>query len=369
MSEVPGGPTPKLDNLSVLLVEDSKFIRTVVIGTLRALGIARIEVANDGGEAIRFIEAKRAMLPPGISPVDLVISDLVMPEIDGLTLLRWIRTSPKSPDKFMPFIILSGAADRNYVEQTRDLGANEFLAKPFSAQTVADRILHCVYRPRRFILCKGYFGPDRRRSSVWVQSERRVITADDILVVHSQSKSLAASGPQVIHFDLPNRLAAKIGGAPGAKDMPAIPLEIMAAAEEHIQTRSVDYLSWVSGQIEAIQKLLIRLQKPDQPVARLLADVNRGAHELRGHGGVFGYPLVTAIAKSLYEATARTGRDAITENEWKLYNTHIDAIKAVMRQRIEGDGGELGRQLLLALAAAKKRYAGVEDDGSGTSSP
>ncbi len=365
MSEAPGGITPKLDNLSVLLVEDSKFIRTVVIGTLRALGIARIEVASDGAEAIKFIDSRRAMLPPGISPVDLVISDLVMPEIDGLTLLRWIRTSPKSPDKFLPFIILSGAADRNYVAQSRDLGATEFLAKPFSAQTVADRILHCIYRPRRFILCKGYFGPDRRRANAWVQSERRVAGADDIVVVHSQSKSLSADGPSVIQFDLPNRLAAKIGAVPGAKDMPAIPMEVMAAAEEHIQTRSVDYLSWVAGQIETIQKLLKRLAQAEQATApRLLTEVNRGAHELRGHGGVFGYPLVTAIAKSLYEVTGRTSRELPTENEHKLFEAHIDAIKAVMRLRVEGDGGDIGRQLLAALAAAKKKYAAPEGESA-----
>ena len=368
MSEGPGGNAPKMGNLSILLVDDSKFIRTVVIGTLRALGVERIEIAGDGAEAIRFINARKALLPPGVSPVDIVITDLLMPEIDGITLLRWIRTSPKSPDKFLPVVILSGAADRNFVQQARDLGATEFMAKPFSAQTISDRLIHTIYRPRRFILCKGYFGPDRRRTSLWVQTDRRNTRDDDITVVHSQSKNLSVDEATVIHFDLPNRLAAKVGGQPGAKDLPAIPVEILAAAEEQIQARAVDYTAWVTEQIEVIQKSLKRLQTPDQPVGRLMGEINRGAHELRGHGGVFGYPLVTSIAKSLYDVTGRTYTEALTDSELLLYQAHIDAIKAVMRQRIGGDGGELGKQLLLVLDMAKKKFTaegGVLGTGDG----
>jgi CheY-like chemotaxis protein len=360
MSDPQGGGGPRLDLLSVLLVEDSKFIRSVVIQTLRAIGFGRIEVASDGVEAIRFIESRKSMLPPGVAPVDLIIADLVMPEIDGLTLLRWVRSSPKSPDKFLPVVILSGAADRNYVQQARDLGATEFMAKPFSAQTVAERLLHVIFRPRRFVLCKGYFGPDRRRSGLWVQHDRRQTTSDAIQVVHSQTRSLTISndGAQVVYFELPNRLAAKAGGQPGAKELPAIPLEVLAAAEEQIQSNGPDYTAWVTSQIDAIVKVLQRLQQPEQPVARLMSEVNRGAHELRGHGGVFGYPLVTKIAKSLYDATNRSFSKPLTESEHMLYTAHIDAIRAVMRQRIEGDGGEIGQQLLAMLEVAKKKYSG-----------
>lgn len=351
-----GRGSPKLDLVSVLVVEDSSFIRTVLTATLRAIGVGTVNAVPGGAEAIRFLEERRAALPPGTSPVDLIISDLVMPEVDGLMLLRWLRYSPKSSDKFIPILMLSGAADRHYVEQARDLGASDFIAKPFSAKTIADRLLYAIARPRRFVLAKGYFGPDRRRVQKPVAMDCRMTDPSEILVVHSTSRATGIDRYPVVYFEVPNRLGAKVGIAP-IGPVPSLPPEVLAKAEEEIQSRAGDYATWIAGEVEEMSRNVERL--PTEPV--LVAQVNRVAHEMRGQGGIFGYPLITHIAKSLYEAT-RGSFEKVSPNERLLFKAHVDAIRAVMHGRISGDGGVTGQQLIASLEVAKKKYAKVEGD-------
>lgn len=360
MSEPGGKGGPKLDLLSVLVVEDSGFIRTVLTATLRAVGVGTVHAVGSGADAIRFLDERRANLPPGTAPVDLIVSDLVMPEVDGLMLLRWLRYSPKSPDRFLPVLMLSGAADRQYVEQARDLGATDFIAKPFSAATIANRLLFAIARPRRFVLAKGYFGPDRRRAERPVQMDCRMTRPEEILVVHSKSKATGIDRFPVVYFDLPNRLGAKVGLAPKAP-VPTLPPEVLAAAEEEIQSRAGDYATWIAAEVDELGRRVERLPQEEAAVPVLMAQINRSAHEMRGQGGIFGYPLITQVAKSLYEVT-RGSFTAITGNEHLLFKAHVDAIKAIMNGRISGDGGTTGKQLLASLEVAKKKYAKTEAD-------
>ncbi|HYD68214.1 response regulator [Azospirillum sp.] len=356
MSEAGGKGWARFGLLSVLVVEDGAFIRSVLTGALRSLGVGTVHAVASGAEAIRFFEERKAALPPGTAPVDVVITDIVMPDVDGLMLLRWIRSSPKSPDKFLPVLMLSGAADRQYVEQARDLGANDFIAKPFSAGTVGARLLLSIARPRRFVLAHGYFGPDRRRATRPVNMDCRMTRPEEVLVVHSRSKAVGIDRYPVIYFEFPNRLGAKIGLNP-RDPVPTIPAAVLEAAEAEIQSRTGDYSNWIAGEVDALGRNVDRLVGVDPAqVAELVTAVNRTAHEMRGQGGIFGYPLITLIAKSLYEAT-RNAATAVTPNEQRLYKAHVDAIRAVMNGRVSGDGGATGQQLLASLEVAKRKYA------------
>lgn len=361
MNEAAGKGWSRFDLLSVLVVEDSAFIRAVLTGVLRSLGVGTVHAVGSGAEAIRFFEERKATLPPGTAPVDLVITDIMMPEVDGLMLLRWIRSSPKSPDKFLPVLVLSGAADRQYVEQARDLGANDFIAKPFSAGTVGARLLFAVARPRRFVLAHGYFGPDRRRATRPVNMDCRMTRPEEVLVVHSRSKAVGIDRYPVIHFEFPNRLGAKLGIAP-REPVPTIPEAVLEAADAEIQSRAGDYSTWIAGEVDALGRTVDRLTGDGAQVAERVAAMNRTAHEMRGQGGIFGYPLITHIAKSLYEAT-RGAISSVTPNEQLLYKAHVDAIRAVMHGRISGDGGVTGQQLLASLELAKRKYAKAQEKG------
>jgi DNA-binding response OmpR family regulator len=147
--------------------------------------------------------------------LDIVISDLIMSPIDGLLLLRWIRTAKESPDLFVPFVMLSGAADN--VNQARELGSTEFLAKPFSAQSVYKRILEVIDYPRQFVTTTHYFGPDRRRRESGSRDEDlRQTTDDDVTIVYSADKVVKPKvDSDVWYFRLPNRLKEKAGSVAG----------------------------------------------------------------------------------------------------------------------------------------------------------
>ncbi|MGE5147178.1 MAG: hypothetical protein ACM3N5_10535, partial [Candidatus Eiseniibacteriota bacterium] len=79
------------------------------------------------------------------------------------------------------------------------------------------------------------------------------------------------------------------------------------------------------------------------------------AFDMKGPGGTFGYALISRIGDLLCAFLSRTL--VAGERELKLIGLHIDALATVIRESIEGDGGEIGRVLLIELehAAAKVR--------------
>lgn len=144
----------RYERLRILLVDDNHHMRVLLSEVLRAIGVREIYEANEGAEAMRVLRE---------SPVDIVMTDLAMPGMDGLEFVRLLRTSPDSPNQLTPVIVVSGRSTLKAVRETRDAGANEFLAKPITARGVIDRIHQIVEHGRPFIRADSYFGPDRRR--------------------------------------------------------------------------------------------------------------------------------------------------------------------------------------------------------------
>ncbi|HYM19020.1 MAG TPA: response regulator, partial [Micropepsaceae bacterium] len=96
-------------------------------------------------------------------PCDLVFLDWVLEGMSGLDLALKIRTSPESPNAFVPIIMLTGHTSIEKVHAARDAGVNEFLAKPVSSKAVIARLISVIEHPRAFVRTKSYFGPCRRR--------------------------------------------------------------------------------------------------------------------------------------------------------------------------------------------------------------
>ena len=351
------------DRLTVLLVDDNRFVSGLLQSTLRALGIQNVILDEDGATAIKRLKmAGEDPLGAGFMNIDLIMADYMMPTVDGMLLLRWIRTGEGSPDRFVPFIMLSGAADRDIVHQARDAGVTEFLAKPFSVKTVTEHILQVINRPRHFVLGRGYFGPDRRRRDMPTSLERRSDTTDDVEVVRYQSTQTSLRDDvRAIHFEIPNRLREKLGPDALASEVVIDP-GLIEEAEERIREMAGDYSDWVSHSIEAMSKAHTALQataaEADDPSAlrnrRHLSQISRIAHELRGQGGIFDYPLITALGRSLYETT-KDVTTIVTTNRHKLIGAHIDGIRTVFKNKIRGHGGEIGKELLRETAAAVRR--------------
>ena len=94
---------------------------------------------------------------------DLILTDLSMVPTDGIEFTRQVRTSQASPNPYVPIIMVTGHTERPRVEAARDAGVTEFLAKPITVNNLIARLAEIVERPRPFVKCETYFGPDRRR--------------------------------------------------------------------------------------------------------------------------------------------------------------------------------------------------------------
>ncbi|MEM6382039.1 MAG: response regulator [Pseudomonadota bacterium] len=155
--------------LDMMVVDDSAYMRRIVAAMLRGFGTRRIIEAEDGAEALEKIE----MQPP-----DLIITDWVMPVLDGAELVRLIR-NPDSVCAYSPIIMLSGHSERSRILTASKLGINHFLTKPISASLLYERIADCVLNPRKFVQTDDYFGPEPRESSEAIARDRVGVLLDD----------------------------------------------------------------------------------------------------------------------------------------------------------------------------------------------
>lgn len=173
---------------TVLIAEDSPYMRRLLSSVLRAIGVGTILQATDGGEAIEMMKLLSTNPEKvGVSSVDIVMSNWLMDPVDGLMLLKWLRRDKESPDRFMPFVMITGFVDRDRLEQARDNGVTEFLAKPYSVKSLVSRLLAVIDRPREFVLAPGYFGPNRRRRALdYAGNERRETEDSDVEVIYAE---------------------------------------------------------------------------------------------------------------------------------------------------------------------------------------
>lgn len=351
-----------LERLSILIVDDSSFVRMMMAEILRALKVGRVVLASDGGEAIGILkQASKNKAAAGVLGFDIIMSDFLMSPINGAMLLRWVRQHEESPDRFVPFIMVSGAADSDKVRESRDLGVTEFLAKPFSVKSVADHILTAIDGPRTFIFSSDYFGPDRRRQKrPWSGTERRVITAEQIEVVHSGTRLKGATNKsaKVFVFKLPNRLREKVGGI-GKSGPMTIEVEALKLAEQQLDRMEGDYADWVRGSLKQLMDAYDQLVVADDTRKRGLAlfQINKLAHDLRGQGSTFGYPLITVFGRSLYECTSNV--NDVSEQLIEFVKAHLDGINAVIREKIKGSGGTVGNDLVASLETAREKLTTI----------
>lgn len=172
---------------SCLVVEDSSYLRTLMSSSLRALGVGNVKTVDDGSQGIEFLQLVQSdSMKAGMQNVDIVFSNWQMSPVDGMMLLRWVRRHKESPNRFIPFVMVTGYADREKVREARSMGATDMLAKPFSVVSLGQRLLQVVNRPRKFVHTAKYFGPDRRRKAREVppDKDRRKIDEQNVEVVH-----------------------------------------------------------------------------------------------------------------------------------------------------------------------------------------
>lgn len=123
------------DQLRVMVVDDMSTSRGLITQALDTIGIRSVATAADG---------KAALAALAKSPVHLVISDYNMPEMDGLHLLHYLRSSPQTQKT--GFLLITGRADPAVINKGKELGMNNFLAKPFQPAELKSSIEAIVGR-------------------------------------------------------------------------------------------------------------------------------------------------------------------------------------------------------------------------------
>lgn len=106
----------------IITVDDSKTMREMVSFTLKSAGYDLVE-AEDGQVALSLLQKEK---------VDLVITDLNMPNMDGLTLIRNLRGM--ADYKFTPILMLTTEGDAGKKEEGKSAGASGWIVKPFNPE-------------------------------------------------------------------------------------------------------------------------------------------------------------------------------------------------------------------------------------------
>ncbi|MEE8445008.1 MAG: hypothetical protein V3S44_06630 [Alphaproteobacteria bacterium] len=120
--------------------------------------------------------------------------------------------------------------------------------------------------------------------------------------------------------------------------------EILARAEAIVERLSDEYPGYASRDIEVLVTLSEQLALGG-PSGDRIVEISRIAHDMRGQGTVFGYPLMTRFAGSLCKATRVIG--SCDDSTLSVINTHIEALRAVLRGQITNGNDKTG----LAVAA------------------
>jgi two-component system chemotaxis response regulator CheY len=105
---------------TILIADDSPATRSMLISTIEALGEYRIVEASSGFEALRLLPREK---------VDLILTDINMPDINGLELISYLRNN--SNYLSVPVFIISTEGSQKDIDKGKSLGANEYLIKPF----------------------------------------------------------------------------------------------------------------------------------------------------------------------------------------------------------------------------------------------
>ncbi len=156
----------KIEGLDVVVADDNEQMRAYHRSVLELIGTARVREACDGGQAFLAI--------CGNAP-DLLITDYDMAPEDGIELTRAVRDESRSPNPYLPVIMVTAYTDKLHIGLARDAGVNDLLHKPITPKELSRSIAGAIDDPQPFIRTRAYFGPDRRgRRAVLVRNERRV---------------------------------------------------------------------------------------------------------------------------------------------------------------------------------------------------
>ncbi|MBF0344172.1 MAG: HDOD domain-containing protein [Nitrospirae bacterium] len=180
-------PLPN-EQYDLLIVDNSKTSRKILRRQIHELlPESKIVEAGNAKEAREILEN---------SPIDLVISELDMPEIDGFELLEWVRNRPQS--KTLPFIIYTLVGDPDSIGRSVRLGATDYILKPCTSEILTHKIQYNIEKVREMILQKKEIAkavsiPTQPQILIEINEEMNKTTPDLKKIIASVKRDAALS--------------------------------------------------------------------------------------------------------------------------------------------------------------------------------
>ncbi len=123
----------------VLVVDDFKTMRKIVMGALQQGGLTQVTEADDGATAWPLFEDAAA----SGAPYGLIVSDWNMPKMQGIELLKKVRAHPAG--KALPFVLVTAEAEQKNIVEAVQAGVSNYIVKPFTPATFLEKI-QAVYK-------------------------------------------------------------------------------------------------------------------------------------------------------------------------------------------------------------------------------
>ena len=311
---------PNFKNVSVLLADSDACLAQAVIHNLRAMGFVNIQHVKNAAEAVRTVRAQQ---------ISFLITEWDMKGTSGVDLVRFMRRSAESPNRGLPIIMLTGRGELADVQAARDVGITEFVVKPFSAQTLYNRIEQIVDHPRAFVMADQYVGPERRRRGLPPPGtdDRRILKALSAAPTREGYSKMPGMPPVVFAPDYSIRQG--LGGKPLAG---LISAEVLKEAQKAIDALGEDSLTWIREDLSIIQRSFASLKESYSAYA--LEQIKEATLNIKARGGTFGYRMASDVARLLY---LFLGTDFVPTNPRHLIviEKHMQVLMVIFAQGIK----------------------------------
>lgn len=286
----------KIKNATVLIVDDNDGTRRLLRMLLRDLGVREVIACACVEDGLKALHG---------STIDLIFTDWEMIGETGMELVDSVRRADHERISRIPIIMMTAYGEEWRVKAARDAGITDFMLKPFSPVQIEAKLRTALLNVREFVDTDSYRGPDRRRGQrAYDGPDRRAANGDDATATQRQ-----------------------LADACGTLD------------------RLRDDFERFLGEAATMIAAELRTASSHPSEARACCErIFQLAHNLKGQGSTFGYPLVTEIADELCRFLR--ARTAPSERDLALVAGYASALDTVSRNRVTGDGGQIGQRII-----------------------
>lgn len=334
-----------LDKAHILVADQDILMVDILRQTLYYMGLTNVTHVRSGREALSILTQKS---------VDILITEWKMTPMDGLTLIKTIRKSENANLAMLPVVMLTARAELNDVIEARDMGATEFLVKPFTAKTLFEHLEHIIDFPRNFIVSEPYIGPDRRRSKRKAAGEERRKTLPVIIV---EPRKMPIKTSVIPHKIIPNNsLRVKLGIVEGLSAI--ITPAILEKAQQQIAEFQDAALQWIARDLQVLEQSIQDLYRGNGMES--LNQCRDALLSIRSHSGTFDFILASNLAFSFYSFMHNKFTFG-NEQHLLIARKHVEVLKILLARQVKGLGGSLEQELVEGLSLLTNKLQDVDE--------